>query len=233
MNDKIGEYDAEFCCYQYWRNFHLVTKGLSIRRMKNFDKQRSDVQKWTCFEHLALIANKYRINLYEYVPLIARKSNEDGTYFHPKSLINPSNLRIWSEMHRNAAATEAKQKVVDSFMKSLRFIVSFCIDNNVKNFNEYLNLTIKSGTLNTHIVSEKLSKYLLSLLPESSLVKVKNFLDPDVAYQLNEMVIKNKDALCSNTLTSLCELTGTEISTTNTVVDIINRNITKNMKKVG
>lgn len=233
MNDKIGEYDAEWICYQYWRHFYLTTKGFSIRRMKNFDKQREDVQKWACFEHLSLIANKHRINLHDYIPMIAKKCLDSGNYFHPKSLINPANLQIWNEKRRNARNTEGQQKIVKSFVKSLTFLVSFCVKNNIENFNDYLNATIRNDQLNTHIVSEKLSKYLMSLLPEVTLIKIKQYLDPDVAHQFNEMVIKNKDALCSNTLTSLRELTGTEVSTTNTIVDIINRNITKNMKKAG
>lgn len=230
MNKKIGSYDAECVCNLYWRHFHLTTKGINIRRIKNFTKQREDVLKWVCFEKMADLANKHKINLYEYIPMVAVKQKESGNYFHPKTLINPSNLQLWMEKYRRAEQTEAQQKLVDNFMRSFKFLISFCVKNNIHSFSEYFKVTSKTGTLDIHIASGKLSKYILSLLPMNALIRIKNGIEPDCGHQLNEMVIKNKEALCSNTLTALRELHGIEISATNTLTQLVNKNIIKNIK---
>jgi hypothetical protein len=223
-------YTAEDACWLYWRHFHLTTKGINIRRIKNFDKQREDVLKWVCFEKLAQIANKNNMNLNEYVPMIAAKQKESGKYFHPKTLISLPSLQIWNEKRQGAEQTAAQQKLVDSFMESFKFIIKFCVKNDISTFADYFRVASNTGTLDIHIASGKLSKYLLSLLPDSVLYNIKTGIEPDVAHQLNETVIKNKDALCSNTLTALRELCGIKISSTDSLSRFIDKNITKNNK---
>ena len=158
----MQQYTAEDACCLYWRHYHKVGKGVNIRRIKNFDKQREDVLKWVCFEKLAQVANQHRINLHEYIPMIAVKQKDAGNFFAPKTLINPANLQLWDEKHRNAEKTEAQQKVAKSFMDSFRYVVGFCVKHDIPTFSEYFRVASQTGTLDMHIVSGKLSKYLLS-----------------------------------------------------------------------
>jgi len=220
---------AEESCWLYWRHYHKTTKGINIRKFKNFDKQREDVLKWVIFEKLAIVANESKINLNEYVPLVAKKAKEAEQYFHPKALIHPHNLQMWTRMYKNAERTEAQQKIVDSFMKSFVFIITFCKNNGIRNLNEYFNVAIRTGSIDLQIASGRLSKYLLSLLPTNSLILIKQNIEPDIAHQLNEMTIKNKEALCSNTVTALRELRGIEITAENSLAKLIDKNIRKNV----
>ena len=228
QTNNDDKWTAEEACNLYWKYYHHSTNGFYPRRIKNFDKHRKRVTTWIVFEKLAILANRHKINLTDYISLIASKQKASGGYFTPKTLIHPTNLQIWSEKIASARQTEAQEKLLKIFMNSVRFIIKFCIDNNIKTLKEYLEVSMKTGTLNVHVASGKLSKYVLSLMPTKLLTMMKQRLEPDVAYQLNEMTIKNKDALCSNTITALRELHGIKVSSTKYIFDLIDKNIAKN-----
>ena len=70
------DYTPEESCWLYWKYYQKESKGIYIRRFKNFDKHREDATKWVCFEKLSIVARDYKINLHEYIPMVAKKFKE-------------------------------------------------------------------------------------------------------------------------------------------------------------
>ncbi len=220
------EYTPEESCWLYWKYYQKESKGIYIRRFKNFDKHREDATKWVCFEKLSIVARDYKINLHEYIPMVAKKFK--GKYFHPKQLLNPSNLEMWSHRHKKAEALTNSNKVVEKTISSMKFIVKFCKENELKNLQEYLEESIKAEVLGLHIASSRLSKYFLSLLPPDVLKSIKYNIEPDIATILENTVINHREALRGNTVKAFVDVKGVELPSVSAVV---NNNIKKILKK--
>jgi hypothetical protein len=228
MNSTPGQYDAEYVCDLYWRTYFYLYKGFRTRKMKNFDKHRNNPKKWIVFEKMARIANKHHINLHEYVNMVGKQIHTSGKYFSPNSLLRLSNLNMWRSRQLDADQTIAQQTIVDLFTKSVKFIVSFCVKNNIPTFSEYLKISTKTGTINMHIASGRLSKYVLCFISEHTLHEISKHIDPDISYQLQEMVIQNRDALLVNTYRAMFELKGASIKNISKLID---KNIVKHNSK--
>ena len=63
------KYTAEEVCWLYWKYYQRESKGIFIKRFKNFDKHKEDIKKWVCYEKLCIIANDFDINPNEYIPI--------------------------------------------------------------------------------------------------------------------------------------------------------------------
>ena len=220
------KYTSEEVCWLYWKYYQKESKGIFIRRFKNFDKHKEDVNKWVCYEKLSIIANDYNINLNEYIPMIAKKFS--GKFFHPKQLINPSNLEMWQHRNKKGEELNNSQKIVDKTLKSMKFIVKFCKDNDLRNLQEYIEESIKGEVLGLHIATGRLSKYFLSLIPMKVLNSIKYSIEPDISNILDNTVIKHRDALRDNTIKAFVDIRGVELPSVSAVV---NTNIEKVLKK--
>ena len=219
-----NRFSAEDACWLFWKFYHKQLKGINVRRFKNFDNQRKDVINWLVFEKLASLANQLNIDLREYIPLVCKKYDK---FFQPKVLLHPSNLEQWKNRNVGRGKALEAEKIAIKFITSVHFVVKFCKENNLDSFGDYLTATIQNNILGLQIASGKLSKYFLCMLPPVVLDKINKAIEPDIANQLYNMVIKNREALCSNTIRSMKEMKGVELSS---VVNLVDKNIQKNRK---
>lgn len=211
-------YTAEDCCWLFNRWMMKCSRGINIRKYTNFDKHRANTKKWVYYEHLCIIANKYKIDLNEYIPAVCKRY--DNKFFHPKAIINPSNLQMWNDIKKSRQNVVAKDRIVREFTASLNYVVDFCVKNDIPDFQSYINYTLRTHVLGIHYASGNVNRYFIAFIPR--LEQMLKYIEPDIAHQMKRLVVNHKDALRAHTITAMKELKNVKLTS---VIDLVNFNI--------
>jgi hypothetical protein len=145
--------DADKICseYYYWILFKkgkIVSRNHSYSNIKNKHKK-----KWSDFEKLAEICNKYKIDYKEYIKFVIN---------HAKVFIVPSELlkiKWFSLYNEHIKIKNQYKKIYDLTCKTSEYIADQCVKHNINSSKDFIKILIKNDKLSPYISTGRISKY--------------------------------------------------------------------------
>ena len=156
--------------YQKWFEELNKTRGVKFsRKIKNFEKIKSS-ERWKYFEACSNLVNR-NINQLDYNLYIEALFDFYKTYFNPQFLVSRKSLAIYRSYIDLKETTESPEQIKQSILSSIRFVTTFCKENEIKNFGQYLNYgAFTIPVILQHYISGSISLYFLAAIPDFILI---------------------------------------------------------------
>ena len=151
-------------CYQLFVTHTNLIQGRRTRKIKNFEKARTR-KEWIYYESFAQMCNRNNgmIDPETYVKILA--THHKG-WFTPKLLNDRKSIKIYKSYIKREQLEGSEDHIVEVIKTSLKFIVQYCKDNNIKSLDEYIMENMHTiPTLAKHLNSGKLNMYFFVYIP--------------------------------------------------------------------
>ena len=152
-------------CYACWHREYNLYNGKYVRPIKNFEKAKSK-NYWKHFVRFAMLVNRNDGNINHQVYIKALVDQYEG-YFPPEHLNTRRSLKIYRSYIKEKQKSTSNNCICNGILDSLDFILSFCVEHDIKTFNEYLqhNMYLIPSILK-HLHSGSITKYFLACIPD-------------------------------------------------------------------
>lgn len=163
------KYIPEDLYNEYHRQCFKVKNGNYPRRIKNFEKQKADKNKWFFFEKLAeRCSQNQHINPQLLIQALAVKY--EG-YFDPRHLISLKGIKIYRNFLEQMNGVSDNQFIENIVEANIKFIREYCKNNNITNISDYfLENQYTMPTFILHYYNGSISKFFLGLFEKSFLL---------------------------------------------------------------
>lgn len=156
-------------CYSYWHKEYHRFEGQNVRAVKNFSNAKKR-DYWDFFEQFASMINR-NIGKINYRIFITALADQYGGYYNPCNLVKRKSLKIYRAYIKEKQANNSSKSMREHIFKSLKFIVKYCNENGIKNFNEYLcHDMCMIPTVLKHLQAGSVSVYFLACIPDFDLM---------------------------------------------------------------
>jgi len=153
-------------CYNYFHQETNAVGGRRVRAVKNFDKahERDD---WSYFESFAQKCNRNggMLNPKTFITILAKHY---GGWFHPKSLISQKSIKLYKSYMRKQDMVTTDESIKANIMKSLKYVVTYCRDNDLNSFEDYfLDGCYVVPQMARDLNAGNISKYMYACMPDA------------------------------------------------------------------
>jgi len=152
-------------CYQIYHHAKtFAQKGVHPRLIIKWAPIKAR-PNWVYFEKLAdmLYRSAGRIDPKEYIEAVV---NHFPLSVNPKLLTTPKGIKVYKSAQKRAANEGTDEFKIDTIKNSIRFIVTYCNDNNLNSFRDYFHERSDIyPTLVAHMESYRISPYFVHLIP--------------------------------------------------------------------
>lgn len=163
------KYTPEQIYSLYHRKIIFHTKGIYPRAIKNFDKIK-DKPEWPGFVKFTKTVNNNGGQIDPSLYIDSLIDFNDG-YFNFKLLNHPKGIKIYKTFVSLQNNTFDKAKIFKAITSSINFINAYMVENNIKDFDQYLNENIYLlPTMAKHFHSGAICKQFLVLIPDILLI---------------------------------------------------------------
>ena len=121
---------------EYRSQVMFASKGIRPRPTKNFSKIQES-SDWVWLEKCTLMVNNNNIN---YKLFITSLTEHYGGWFAIKQLICRKSLKIFSMYMKEHTVADNVADAKIGIAKSMTFIQSYCMENNISTWHEYMSL---------------------------------------------------------------------------------------------
>jgi hypothetical protein len=155
--------------YSLWHKEINKAKGRNVRKVKNFDKAK-EKEDWKYFELCSNLINKSQGHVDPNIYIKSIAEHYEG-YFQPKLLISRKSIKIYNLHNKIVNLNTSEEFIIESIKKSIKFIVKYCRENDIKNLYDYLSEgSILIPTPLKHLSAGSISLYFLFSIPNIKIV---------------------------------------------------------------
>jgi hypothetical protein len=156
----------EYQAYELYRKKLLFyTKNIKhVRKMENFDNAK-EKPSWPYFELFAKIVQQNNGAINPEIFLDAVFEHYDRGYVDPKILGSQKAIKIYKLYTDSKKHNRSKADIESAILKSMGFVVKYCLENNVANVGEYLSKDLQFPIALRHLQAGSICGEFLSLLP--------------------------------------------------------------------
>ena len=151
--------------YSYYRDkYMMTTKKCHARAITNWDSVEAK-ETYIYFKRFATMVQKSggQINYQLYIDSLFDHFKGG---FNVKNIGTQSSLGIYKRYINNINKLSDATEVYTNVVKSLKFIINYCVDNNINDFNEYFILNYNTfPTVVLHYNSGSISQGCFALIP--------------------------------------------------------------------
>lgn len=160
-------------CYAEW-HFHIMSaKGITPKRVKNFDKAR-EKKDWVFFEKLAMLCNRNAGGIDHTIFIRSLAEHYDG-YIQPKDLATMKAIKIYKSYVRCINLENDPEAIEQSILDSFSFVTNYMYENGLTSLNQYI-------FENANIIPTILKHYNAGSICIHFLCCIKNFNDMLIGY---------------------------------------------------
>lgn len=152
-------------CYNVYHIETNLANGRRVRAIKNFDKARKR-DDWSYFVSFSQKCNRNAgiLNYETFISILAKHYNG---WFSPKSLISPKSIKLYKSYIRKQELSTSDESIKANILKSLKYLVKYCKENNFNSFEQYLmEGTYVVPTMAKDLNSGNVSKYLFACVSD-------------------------------------------------------------------
>lgn len=156
-------------CYAFWHKEWNRFENKRVRAVKNFTNAKNR-DYWDYFEQFANLVNRNRGKI-NYKIFITSLADQFGGYYNPCNLTKRRSLKIYRSYIKEKEANNNVTAVKDNVFRSLKFIVDYCQEKEIKNFNDYLCEDMYMiPTILKHLDAGSISAHFLACIPDFDLM---------------------------------------------------------------
>jgi hypothetical protein len=188
MNNELEQLTREI--YQFYYREKIYNKvGSYPRALKNWDKAK-EKPEWPYIERFASIVNRSAGQIDYKIFIKALFDFSNGQYFSPKLFVSPKGIAIYNAFVKTVNDESNPDKVKEGIIRSIKYMVKFCIKNNLRSFSEYFykNANVYPSII-LHYNAGSISKAFFTLIPNIEM-KLKNFPEDIIADYFSAEKIK-------------------------------------------
>jgi len=168
---------AEEIYQSYHKYSFYFKKGIHPKTIKNFSNVKSKPD-WIYFEKCASLVNNNAGQVNHNLLVYSLCKFFEGR-FNCKMLIHPKGLKIYKTFIETINQSNDSKTIEKGIIKSIQFITMFCIDHNIKDFNDYIYHNYELiGSLLKHYKAGSITKHFLVMIP--SIIKILDNFPQDV-----------------------------------------------------
>lgn len=155
---------AESVYQIFYRKTNEVS-GRVVRNIKNWDAIKSrQAEDWIFFEKFAAMCN--RSNTIRPDAFIECLAKHFGGWFHPKHLTSPKAIKFYKVTMNERDNPTSVDDFVSVFVQTLKFLKTWCKENNINSFNDYLTLCQDTyPPALRHLQDGSITRYTLAAIP--------------------------------------------------------------------
>jgi hypothetical protein len=153
-------------CYAEWHRAIQLSRGIHVRTMKNFKNARAK-DTWIYFEKFARLCNKNAGQMDYKLFFVALVDHFKG-YIPPKEIPTMKSIKIYKSYVRSLNLDNDPNKVKESLLNSLRFVIIFMIENDMEKLDDYV-------LHNQHIIPSVFKHYNAGSISIHFLCSIPNF----------------------------------------------------------
>jgi len=160
----MKEITAEYICNEFHKQTFFQQHGKYPRAIKNFEKAKAKAS-WPFFVGFAKRCNDNlgTIDPHTFIYVLAEFYNG---YFQPRLLLSRKSISLYKSYIDKINTTNDKEIIEQSFLISLKYILSYMKENNITDFDKYLyEDQFAIPTILRHYNSGNVSRFFMVAIP--------------------------------------------------------------------